>query len=331
MSVQRKQPIVIEVLYFDGCPSHLPTVDLVQRVSDELGVSAQITQVEVTSDDDLEQFRFLGSPTVRVNGVDVEPSARHREEFGFTCRVYGDGPGAPPRQMVADAIRRAAGGDTVADSSNGRNSENLNRWTLGGSLVAAALASACCWLPLLLLAFGVSGATLGAAFEPLRPLFMVPTFGLLASAFYFTYRPRRVPSGPHDDGRASGGEDCCAVPGKRKAGIMVFNKVMLWAVTVLAVVFLLFPSYVGLLLGAASDRMSAEEMNRTVIHVDGMTCEGCCSLVADAIRDTAGVIAVEVDFHGGKAVVGTDAWRPVPEENILAALREAGYRGMVSE
>ena len=61
-----------------------------------------------------------------------------------------------------------------------------------GTIISAVLASSCCWLPLLLLAVGVSGAGLASALGAYRPVFMVVTFGFLALAFYFTYRPRRA-------------------------------------------------------------------------------------------------------------------------------------------
>lgn len=38
--------------------------------------------------EDVERLRFLGSPSLRVNGRDVEPGADERETFVFACRVY---------------------------------------------------------------------------------------------------------------------------------------------------------------------------------------------------------------------------------------------------
>ena len=128
------------------------------------------------------------------------------------------------------------------------------------------MASSCCWLPVLLLAVGVSGAGIATALEAYRPIFMVVTFGFLAMAFYFTYRPRPMPAG-------SAVADCCAPTAKRRFNMMTMNKVMLWGVTVLAVVFLFFPQYITQFLGAGDNEITAN-MTRTELKVEGMTCEG---------------------------------------------------------
>ena len=90
--------------------------------------------------------------------------------------------------------------------------------------------------------------------EAFRPHLMVVTFGFLGLAFYLTYRPRRAASA------------------KGRSRIMTLNKVMLWTVTVLAVVFLFFPQAVTVALGSNSEFTS--DMNRTVLTVEGMTCPG---------------------------------------------------------
>ena len=68
----------VEILYFDGCPNHEPARDLVEQVAAELGLQAQIELVEVPDADTATRLRFLGSPSVRVDGRDVEPGADER-------------------------------------------------------------------------------------------------------------------------------------------------------------------------------------------------------------------------------------------------------------
>jgi hypothetical protein len=51
---------------------------------------------------------FLGSPTVRIDGLDVEPSARQRTAFGILCRTYEDSGGVPSEDLIRGAILKAA-------------------------------------------------------------------------------------------------------------------------------------------------------------------------------------------------------------------------------
>ncbi len=199
-----------------------------------------------------------------------------------------------------------------------------------GTIVSAIMASACCWLPLLLLAIGVSGAGIAATLETYRPLFMVVTFGFIGAAFYFAYRPKK---GTAETGKdccpteSTVAEDCCAPTGKRLFNMMSMNKVMLWGVTMLAIAFLFFPSYVGVFLGTADDAVVSENMNQAVFRIEGMTCEGCSIILAEAIKTAPRVLAVHVDYEAGEALVGTEICCPVPEEEILLAIEQAGFNG----
>ena len=96
----------IEVLYFDGCPNHAPTVERVKQIAADLGVQERVEEIEVTSLAQAQQLRFLGSPTVRVNGGDIDPSARQRTTYGLSCRVYSGISGFPPDDLIMAALQR---------------------------------------------------------------------------------------------------------------------------------------------------------------------------------------------------------------------------------
>ena len=193
-----------------------------------------------------------------------------------------------------------------------------------GTVVSAIIASSCCWLPLLLLAVGVSGAGIASTLEQYRPLFIVTTFTFLGAAFYFTYRPRTA--GADADNCCTPQDGRCNPMSGRRLNLVAVNKITLWIVTLLAVTFLFFPSYVGAFLGGDGARVTAN-MNRAVISIEGMTCEGCAALVADTIRKVPSVQAVEVDYGASEAVVGTEVCCPVPTTAILTALENAGFSG----
>ena len=99
----------LEVLYFDGCPSHDRLLPSLRELAVAHGVRLQERPID--SSEHAEQARFLGSPSVRVDGVDVEPGARERTDFGLKCRLYRspDGQsGLPPQGWIERALREAA-------------------------------------------------------------------------------------------------------------------------------------------------------------------------------------------------------------------------------
>ena len=63
----------IEVLYVPGCPNCQPAVERIQEVLEADSLRADIESVPVNSDAEAQAFQFPGSPTIRIDGVDVEP------------------------------------------------------------------------------------------------------------------------------------------------------------------------------------------------------------------------------------------------------------------
>ena len=98
----------IELLYFDGCPNFEAMLPKLREMVADEEVEAEIELRRVESVDAAESERFLGSPTVRVDGEDVEPGAGVRTDFGLKCRLYRSGEGTsgmPPERWIAAAIR----------------------------------------------------------------------------------------------------------------------------------------------------------------------------------------------------------------------------------
>ena len=62
----------IEILYFAGCPNHAPAISQVRKALHQEGVTAEMIEVEVKDADRARAAGFPGSPTIRVNGQDVE-------------------------------------------------------------------------------------------------------------------------------------------------------------------------------------------------------------------------------------------------------------------
>ncbi len=328
----------IEILYFEGCPNHQPAVALVRQVVDELGMDASIVDVEVFGPDDAKQLRFLGSPSIHIDGVDVEPEARTRTDFGFACRTY-NGEGLPPRAMLIAALEGTdtppGSGitheeNTAPDCCAGDNVEQVQRdavdsgdrkglWAAGGSFVAAIVASACCWLPLILLVFGVSAGSVGVFFEKTRPIFLVLSAILLATGFYYAYfRKEQCAPG-----------SACETP---RPKVKPFNRAMLWVSTVGVITFALFPRYAGIFQPPPTDRVvdaSVVNMASLVIKIDGMSCESCTVTVRNELMEVPGVLDATVAFDEGIATVSINADVPPAEKALTEAVKEAGYTGHV--
>lgn len=188
----------------------------------------------------------------------------------------------------------------------------------GASVLSAIVASACCWLPLLLVAFGASAAGASAAFERLRPFFLALAPIFLGVGFYFAYF-RKGACGP-------GG--ACAAPNRRLKRV---NRAMLWVASVVVVAVALFPNYVGLLLrrGQPASAAEAGPTQTVTLRIEGMTCDACAVHVESELAAVPGVRRATVVYSEGRAIVTVDVARPPDLASLVAAVEKAGYRAEV--
>jgi hypothetical protein len=115
----------VEIFYFDGCPTWQRAVELVRAILSETRRDADLRLVRLETDDEARRLRFLGSPTIRVNGRDVDPTVDQGGEFGLQCRLYRDGDrltGLPPAAWVRAALVEPPpdGGFTSSTISGGK-------------------------------------------------------------------------------------------------------------------------------------------------------------------------------------------------------------------
>ncbi|MCW1296747.1 MAG: DUF2703 domain-containing protein [Candidatus Parvarchaeota archaeon] len=119
----------IELLYILDCPFCLKTKELIRECLKELSVKADIKEILVDSDKKAEKYNFTGSPTIRINGKDIqeevskgrclpcEELSKHskgttkfvRQECSFGCRIYfykGKQYPYPPKEMIKEAIKK---------------------------------------------------------------------------------------------------------------------------------------------------------------------------------------------------------------------------------
>ena len=107
----RRRP-VIEVLYVQDCPHYPATLALVERIRAEVGIDTELRISLILDQAAAVQARFPGSPTVRVDGRDVEPGSEPVTEYIVGCRLYRlehRFAGQPEERWIRQALLRAVG------------------------------------------------------------------------------------------------------------------------------------------------------------------------------------------------------------------------------
>lgn len=99
----------IEVLYVPGCPNFQPAVDRIEKVLESESLRAEIEGVPVKNDAEAKALQFPGSPTIRINGNDVE--FIDTKSPSLACRLYSNRSGVPSEEMLKVALSRANQGE----------------------------------------------------------------------------------------------------------------------------------------------------------------------------------------------------------------------------
>jgi hypothetical protein len=99
----------IELLWFSDCPNHPEAGRMLESVVADLAPGTPIVSVDATDPAEAARVRFPGSPTIRVDGVDIDPSYVDPGEYTPRCRLYRTAEGLrglPERRWIEDALRR---------------------------------------------------------------------------------------------------------------------------------------------------------------------------------------------------------------------------------
>ena len=211
-------------------------------------------------------------------------------------------------------------------ASTAPGSSRAGLLSAAGAVLAALLASACCWIPLVLIGAGASAMGAAAFFEAYRPLFLAVTGLLLGAGYYFVYlrEPKCAPG------------SACATPDPRLRKV---QRASLWGATALVLVFASFPSYVGTLLGgdeptpaagatpaAATAATAAAQDTTRVYAVEGMSCESCAARLQKKLGQIPGVKSAKISFDAGTATVVFEPGR-VDDDAVLRTITDAGFTG----
>ena len=98
------EAVRVDVLVFDGCPHAEAAIQLAHTVAERLGPGITVERVDVNTPEKAAELGFLGSPSIRVNGVDIEGKAGPGR---LSCRMFDDDSGMPPEWLIEAAVLRA--------------------------------------------------------------------------------------------------------------------------------------------------------------------------------------------------------------------------------
>ncbi|MBI5252503.1 MAG: hypothetical protein HY912_23660 [Desulfomonile tiedjei] len=82
--VEKGGDIQVRILCSEGCANTSPTVSLVKNIARALDISVNIEMIVIRTQEEAQELHFLGSPTVQIDGLDIEPSARESAAYGLT-------------------------------------------------------------------------------------------------------------------------------------------------------------------------------------------------------------------------------------------------------
>jgi copper chaperone CopZ len=277
----------IDVLYFDECPNHGPTVERAREALHQEDLAANVVEVNIPDDATARSLGFLGSPTVRIDGIDIEPSARLSKEFGLMCRTYSDRGkqvGVPPLDLIRTALRQAVNRQSAAHDCcqkptgevvSPESSSPKGRRFLFGASVAA-----------------------GVAFEKWRPYLLGLTGLLLAGSVLFAW---------HDHKRAcTPGGFCATKPMSR------WNYVALAILAAGVIALAAFPYYSGAVAQivvrqpSPTHAASSVALSTVTFRVPDMDCPACAVALSAALDKLPGVAHAKLDVSSRQAVVTYD-------------------------
>lgn len=100
----------VEFLWFDGCPSHEPARALLDDVIAAVAPGTVVDAIDASDPEVAAAHRFPGSPTIRVDGIDIDPSFVDPGDYTPRCRLFRTSEGlrgVPPREWIEDALTGA--------------------------------------------------------------------------------------------------------------------------------------------------------------------------------------------------------------------------------
>ena len=99
--------VKIQFFYYEDCPSHDTALERLHSIMDELEISAPVEVTRVETEEQAQTLEFIGSPTIRINGQDID-TVPDDIPYSLTCRAYRRDDGRisplPPVSRIREAL-----------------------------------------------------------------------------------------------------------------------------------------------------------------------------------------------------------------------------------
>src|SRR5918997_7055799 len=95
----------VSFLYYEECPSYDLALERLREVMAEEGIPGEVEVVKVETEEQARELRFVGSPTIRVEGQDIDPPSD--PHYALACRAYRLADDRISPLPSRDMIRRA--------------------------------------------------------------------------------------------------------------------------------------------------------------------------------------------------------------------------------
>ena len=99
----------IKLLHTEGCHAYHQAFDELEKALKEKGLPVQFEVILISSEEEAKEHKFFGSPTIQINGVDVDPKAKMVTKYGVSsCRPYfweGKSYDYPPKEIILEVLK----------------------------------------------------------------------------------------------------------------------------------------------------------------------------------------------------------------------------------
>jgi len=224
------------------------------------------------------------------------------------------------------AVLNLAKSSCNSENSSNQKESNLGFFSLVGALFSVILASACCWLPPLLIGLGLSGGVLSITIATWSPILLPVTIVLLGMAFYFSKKKSLVVSVGGDccstENFEEGGGDCCSPPEKKISPEKVIYK-LLWVLVIVGLCYTFFKDYIA---------PSENKTETVVVKLEGINGQDDLSKIESSLLQLEEIAFVTFDTKKNMMAVGVKEDMTLLNSKLLSSIESAGkYKGSFAD